>query len=1238
MHFLLICLVGLLVSVQASPVSPPMIAGQVRLAVGSPVAGAQVALFDLADLRRGPVGHATTDEEGQFALPRPTAGRALVLPQEIALGANYPNPFNPSTLIPYQLPAPSLVRLEVFNILGQRVATLVDGEQEAGVYRAHWDGTDAAGRAAAAGVYFYRLTVAGAHWTGKMVLVDGQAGVPLAGGARVEAVKAEAGAPGRYGLVVSGAGLAAYVDSDFDGAAGMGSVVLDRAMRPHRAGKVVVPLEGMLGDVNADGRVDLDDGLLVAMYRVDPSLSLPNHGAIGLGDVNCNGRVEFADAGLIGTFVANPSDASVSSRRIGQRSGYSLDPVMEVVWGSILGNEQQDPTVAQLLNEVPVLISGVKPDADGQDHISLGIGRAYWAQHGGKHIYQALKQRFPVTPIHVKPSSGVNRQSFGSSGLPSTAIRTVKPVTLFGDPISFSQAIGTAIADNGKTQTVVGRIEVPDDVRVGTVSVGVEIIHPSPGDLKIDLVAPSGVATTLYDGVQAGFFPAAAANLIEVLPATTALQGQAAQGVWQLRVGDYERADAGMFQAWELTITPAQDVPETENPVSLFLETFQEGLDAWSGPKWEATAFDGVPDEGPGNVVARTQGGKCGICFLTLTPPIDLSAHEEVILSFDRYLSHGMGSSEFFGIDVGNNGSYHRLKNWSGQDADSEWRRETFTLSGNHIGDAFSIRFFGVTTNDFTNIAIDNVMITAAAGSVIVEPVPESEPTETPADLSVTALTARPTVVMPGRRVLLRATAANTDAPTAAYRVSFYRHDQATDNPTQGGVPLTSRTVTMETDTTRTISIVTTVQTVPGTYHYSACIQELSEEDTDNNCASTTVTVQGEETTEPEIPEPVEDPGETPTSSESENGTPSFTISDVGATPPIVFENEPVTITATITNTGTAAGEATISFYYTITPVTDADLLGKRFKEPNTKVLTLEPNQSATITSTHIAPTGVSDRSLVRYYACIDTSCSEPIRVDIQKKYPGPPYVSCNHVPERINPMGGDSLSAIRGDAQYLYCVGTITLGGVEDIDGVRGFIAAGHSLNESQIGSVVAHSLWFGRPKNLLGLGTVFKLPSFYDDENNKRILSTDSAFVAYPKDTATDTYLEQLEPLKVRGAGDAVYTVIGSKTPVKGESLWVFGSVTGQPVKLTAIGIVLASGYVPGWGNFYSYEYLSSPSPGSDTTRGDSGGPVYTEPDTNGNVYITGVHTGSSPGGELQHSLWESVEDEFGLKPIEK
>ena len=81
-----VCLIGLLVSVHASPVSPPIISGHVRLSDGSPVAGASVVLFDVADLAKGPVGQATTDEAGQFALPLAASG-ASGLPPGLALGA-----------------------------------------------------------------------------------------------------------------------------------------------------------------------------------------------------------------------------------------------------------------------------------------------------------------------------------------------------------------------------------------------------------------------------------------------------------------------------------------------------------------------------------------------------------------------------------------------------------------------------------------------------------------------------------------------------------------------------------------------------------------------------------------------------------------------------------------------------------------------------------------------------------------------------------------------------------------------------------------------------------------------------------------------------------------------------------------------------------------------------------------------------------------------------------------------
>ena len=219
--------IGLLLSVSVGAES--LLEGRVQLESGQPVADAQVRLFDLTDLRQGAIARAMTDGTGYFALPLVAlTGRAL--PARFALGPNYPNPFNPSTNIPYQLAALSAVRLEVFNLLGQRIAMLVDGERPAGFHTATWHATDAAGRAVAAGVYIYRMTVGVERQTGRMVLVDGQAGVSAAGVASVLSGVSGGGSDGAesqvYGLIVSGEGLAPYMDSSFRVEAGMAPVEL----------------------------------------------------------------------------------------------------------------------------------------------------------------------------------------------------------------------------------------------------------------------------------------------------------------------------------------------------------------------------------------------------------------------------------------------------------------------------------------------------------------------------------------------------------------------------------------------------------------------------------------------------------------------------------------------------------------------------------------------------------------------------------------------------------------------------------------------------------------------------------------------------------------------------------------------------------------------------------------------------------------------------------------------------
>ena len=83
------------------------------------------------------------------------------LPADFALGRAHPNPFNPSTEIPFELARDGLVRLEVYNLAGQRVRSLVDGTRQAGTYAINWDARDDQGRDVASGIYLYRLSFSG---------------------------------------------------------------------------------------------------------------------------------------------------------------------------------------------------------------------------------------------------------------------------------------------------------------------------------------------------------------------------------------------------------------------------------------------------------------------------------------------------------------------------------------------------------------------------------------------------------------------------------------------------------------------------------------------------------------------------------------------------------------------------------------------------------------------------------------------------------------------------------------------------------------------------------------------------------------------------------------------------------------------------------------------------------------------------------------------------------------------
>ena len=88
------------------------------------------------------------------------------MPREFVLRQNFPNPFNPTTRIRYELPATERVELVVYDLLGRNVMTLVDGIQDAGYYDIRFTAQNLS-----SGIYFYRISAGAFHDVLKMVII-----------------------------------------------------------------------------------------------------------------------------------------------------------------------------------------------------------------------------------------------------------------------------------------------------------------------------------------------------------------------------------------------------------------------------------------------------------------------------------------------------------------------------------------------------------------------------------------------------------------------------------------------------------------------------------------------------------------------------------------------------------------------------------------------------------------------------------------------------------------------------------------------------------------------------------------------------------------------------------------------------------------------------------------------------------------------------------------------------------
>ncbi len=128
---------------------------------------------DLASYDNSPVDRPTL-VDGVFEVVEETEVETHPQNQQpitFSLGQNYPDPFNSATNIEYCISHRVYVKMEVYNLLGQRVVTLVDGQKEAGIHRVTWDGRSAKGKSLASGIYFYRIRAGDYIFTRKMLLL-----------------------------------------------------------------------------------------------------------------------------------------------------------------------------------------------------------------------------------------------------------------------------------------------------------------------------------------------------------------------------------------------------------------------------------------------------------------------------------------------------------------------------------------------------------------------------------------------------------------------------------------------------------------------------------------------------------------------------------------------------------------------------------------------------------------------------------------------------------------------------------------------------------------------------------------------------------------------------------------------------------------------------------------------------------------------------------------------------------
>jgi len=120
-------------------------------------------------------GGSTRSEWKAIVLSNPTSVPDLTssetTPVQFKLHQNFPNPFNPQTVISFELPITSTVEITIYNLMGQKLRTLISDEKEAGSYHVSWDAKDDKGNLVSSGIYLYKMKAGDLVQTHKMLFI-----------------------------------------------------------------------------------------------------------------------------------------------------------------------------------------------------------------------------------------------------------------------------------------------------------------------------------------------------------------------------------------------------------------------------------------------------------------------------------------------------------------------------------------------------------------------------------------------------------------------------------------------------------------------------------------------------------------------------------------------------------------------------------------------------------------------------------------------------------------------------------------------------------------------------------------------------------------------------------------------------------------------------------------------------------------------------------------------------------